>query len=85
MKNDSFLPQPVYECQALTHAPFPLPLWGAFVVQLSSEANISHRQWIGRVEHVRSGHVTNFQSLDDLLTFIVRVLTDKRLRAKTEG
>jgi|GEM_PF-2828237 len=85
MKNDSLLPQPVYEHQTLTQGPSTLPLWGAFVVQFSGAANVTAGQWVGRVEHVRSGQVTHFQSVDDLLTFIARVLTDRHLQAKSEG
>jgi hypothetical protein len=85
MKNDSVLPQsaPGSKTPAATAAP-SLPLCGAFVVQLSTEADVTQGQWVGRVEHVRSGHATHFQSLDDLLTFITRMLTDMRARAGEE-
>jgi hypothetical protein len=85
MKNDSVLPQSAHgdKTPAAITAP-SLPLWGAFVVQLSTEAKIPQGQWVGRVEHVRSGHATHFHSLDDLLTFIIRVLADMRARTEEE-
>jgi hypothetical protein len=85
MKNDLVLPQPVPRGKTPASTATPeLPLWGAFVVQLSTEADVTQGQWVGRVEHVRSGHATHFQSLDDLLTFITRVLADMRARAGDE-
>jgi hypothetical protein len=52
-----------------------LPVRQAFVVQVSVEADIAQGHWVGRVEHVVSGEVRHFQTLDDLLGFMVQVLT----------
>jgi hypothetical protein len=53
----------------------PLPAERAFVVQLHVEANVARGRVAGRVVHVVSGQTTHFDTLDDLLTFIDRVLT----------
>jgi hypothetical protein len=83
MKRDSVLPQPERLDKTSVQAPpSTLPLWGAFVVQFRAEAEVSRGQWVGRVEHVRSGQATHFQSLDGLSAFIARVLTAVRGRAQ---
>ncbi|MFQ5937311.1 MAG: hypothetical protein ACE5LB_12985 [Acidiferrobacterales bacterium] len=46
----------------------------AFVVQFGAETNMTEGCITGRVEHVASGHATQFHSLADLLAFITRVL-----------
>ena len=53
----------------------PLPVQRAFVVQLHATAAVAQGQLSGRVEHVLSGQVAHFRSLDELLAFIARVLT----------
>ena len=52
----------------------PLPAERAFVVQLHVEADLARGRVVGRAVHVVSGQVTRFDSLEDLLTFIDRVL-----------
>jgi hypothetical protein len=52
----------------------PLSPYRAFVVQLREQADVEHGQWAGRVEHVTSGQTSHFQSLEELLAFITRVL-----------
>jgi hypothetical protein len=52
----------------------PLSPHRAFVVQLREHADVARDQWAGRVEHVASGQAAHFQSLEELLTFIARVL-----------
>ena len=52
-----------------------LPSNRMFAVQLSSEAQVAHGEFTGRVEHLVSMHATHFQSLDDLAAFIAQVLT----------
>jgi len=54
-----------------------LPQW-AFVVQFRAETEVERRAWSGRVEHVVSGQATHFQSLEELLAFIARVLATVR-------
>jgi hypothetical protein len=53
----------------------PLLPHRAFVVQLRERVDVARGQWMGRVEHVTSGQATHFQSLEELLAFIARVLT----------
>jgi hypothetical protein len=51
-----------------------LPARRAFVVQLSVEADLTREHWVGRVEHVVSGQVRHFQTLDALLGFVAQIL-----------
>jgi hypothetical protein len=53
-----------------------LPANRAFVVQFRPQPNEALPQYAGRAEHLVSGQVTRFQSLEELLAFMVRVLTD---------
>ena len=53
-----------------------LPTNRAFVVQFRAQPFVASRGWEGRVEHVVSGQVTHFHSLEELLAFISRVLPD---------
>jgi hypothetical protein len=53
----------------------PLPAERAFVVQLYAEVDVARGRIAGRVEHVVSGQAGHFDTLEDLLTFIERVLT----------
>jgi hypothetical protein len=50
----------------------------AFVVQLRQNSDVEQNQWAGRIEHVTSGQATQFQSLEELLAFIARVLASNR-------
>ena len=52
----------------------PLPTDRAFVVQLRDQPRGAPWSWDGRVEHVVSGQMTHFHSLDELLAFIRRVV-----------
>jgi hypothetical protein len=52
----------------------PLSPYRAFVVQLRANADVERGKWAGRVEHVTSGQATRFQSLEQLLAFVTRVL-----------
>jgi hypothetical protein len=56
----------------------PLSVHRAFVVYLSTRADVIRGQWEGKAEHIVSGQVTHFHSLDDLAGFITRVLTKKK-------
>jgi hypothetical protein len=53
----------------------PLPSNRAFVIQLHAEAQGEQGQWYGRVEHITSHQTAHFQSLDELLAFMVRTIT----------
>ena len=50
-----------------------LPLQRAFVVQVHAAAVEEQEVW-GRVEHIVSGQATHFESVEELMHFIVRVL-----------
>lgn len=52
-----------------------LPSNRAFVVQFRSWPSESP-SWAGRVEHLVSHQVARFHSLDELLAFMIRVLTE---------
>ncbi len=54
-----------------------LPPW-AFVVQFRVETDLVQGRCTGRVEHVVSGQAAHFQSLEELLAFLTRVLTAVR-------
>jgi hypothetical protein len=53
-----------------------LPTDRAFVVQFRVQPAGALSPYDGRVEHVVSGQVAHFHSLEELLAFMTRVLTD---------
>ena len=53
-----------------------LPADRVFVVQFRPPAPDGSPTYEGRVEHLVSGQAARFHSLEELLAFIVRVLTD---------
>jgi hypothetical protein len=56
-----------------THQP-SLPARWAFVVQLHVEAQVEQGYFKGRVEHLVSHQAARFDSLEELLAFIVRTV-----------
>ena len=58
----------------MSQLPLPLPTDRAFVVWLRAQPPGAPVAWDGRVEHVVSGQVTHFHSLEELVAFINRVL-----------
>jgi hypothetical protein len=56
-----------------THQP-SLPARWAFVVQLHVEAQVEQGYFKGRVEHLVSHQAARFESLEELLAFIVRTV-----------
>ena len=50
------------------------PTQRAFVVQIHAEANAAQGEVWGRVEHIVSGQVTHFETVEALVQFIVQVL-----------
>ena len=60
-----------------------LPSNRAFVVQFRARPSASP-SWAGRVEHLASHRVARFQSLDELLAFMIRVLTEVEGQPGTE-
>lgn len=55
----------------------------AFVVQFGRETTVDTGRLVGRVEHVVSGKVARFQSLDELVAFMTDVL--RAVAADTPG
>ena len=53
-----------------------LPAKRAFVVQIHADAKVEQGKWQGRVEHIESYQATRFQSLEELLAFMVKVLSE---------
>jgi len=53
-----------------------LPANRAFVVQFRAQPTETSAAYEGRVEHLLSGQVGRFHSLEELLAFMVRVLSE---------
>jgi hypothetical protein len=51
------------------------PTRRAFVVQIHREADVAQDDVRGRVEHIVSGQVAHFGTVEELVQFIVQVLT----------
>ena len=58
--------------------PMVLSVHQAFVVQFAADTQIDTGRIAGRVEHVVSGQVARFESLEVLLAFFDRVLQERR-------
>jgi hypothetical protein len=56
----------------------PLSVHWAFVVHFRVSSDVACGQIAGRVEHVVSGQSTLFDSLEELLAFMARVLASVR-------
>lgn len=50
----------------------------AFVVQFREDTDVEARKVEGRIEHIASYRSSRFQSIDEMLTFIARVLSEIR-------
>ena len=61
-----------------------LPTNRAFVVQFRTQLTGAPQSYEGRVEHLVSGQVARFHSLEELLAFMVRVLTDVQEQTDSE-
>jgi hypothetical protein len=59
----------------MTQSQPSLPTNRAFVVQFRTHATAPSPYYEGRVEHLESGQVARFHSLEELLAFMVRLLT----------
>ena len=53
-----------------------LPAKRAFVIQVHADAVVELGQWQGRVEHLTSYQSQHFQSLEELLAFMVKMLSE---------
>ena len=60
----------------MAQSPPSLPTNRAFVVQFRAQPADSTLFWEGRVEHLSSGQILRFHSPEELLAFLVRVLTE---------
>jgi hypothetical protein len=58
----------------------PLSVHRAFVVHFRTNSNVARGPIEGRVEHVVSGQSTHFDSLEELLAFMARVLSQRKER-----
>ena len=61
-----------------------LPSNRAFVVQFRAQSSGALPSWAGRVEHLVSHQVARFHSLDELLAFMSRVLTEVEAQPDAE-
>jgi hypothetical protein len=52
-----------------------LPARWAFVIQLHAETQVEQGCFKGRVEHLLSHRATHFESLEELLAFVVQMMT----------
>lgn len=50
----------------------------AFVVQFRARAGVEQTRFTGRVEHITTGQATRFESVEDLVMFVSRVLSKVR-------
>ena len=58
-------------------APYsPLSVQGAFVVHFRLSSDVARGELAGRVEHIASGQLTHFTSLEELLAFVARILVN---------
>jgi len=48
----------------------------AFVIQFRPETDVDAGRFEGKVEHIASHETTRFSSLEELLSFIVRMLSE---------
>jgi hypothetical protein len=55
-----------------------LPSDRAFVVQLRWDAAVEQEDFRGRVEHINSMQAARFESVEELLAFIARVVAAQR-------
>lgn len=55
-----------------------------FVIAFAPETDIDLGRVVGRIEHVATGRATQFTSLDELLSFVKRVLASDLPRDERE-
>jgi hypothetical protein len=59
------------------------PTQRAFVVQIHAETDVVQSEVRGRAEHIVSGKVTYFQTVEELAQFMVQVLTSTSEHSQT--
>ena len=62
-----------------------LPSNRVFVVQFRLQPAEAPSRYDGRVEHLVSGQVARFHSLEELLAFMIRVLADVQQQREHRG
>ena len=62
-----------------------LPAWKAFVVQFAADAGIQGPHCSGRVEHLSSGRRVGFESKEELVEVLGRLLVDLGQPDSKEG
>ena len=73
------LRQAYYLLCTVGYCPLLMEEWqykAAFVIQFRPETDIEAGRFEGKVEHIASTKKTRFHSLDELLGFITKVLTE---------
>jgi len=55
-----------------------LPARKTFVVQLHAEAHLERGDFKGRVEHIVSHQATHFESLEELVEFMIRMVSEQQ-------
>ena len=60
-----------------------LPTNRAFLVQFRTPSTGMPSSYEGRVEHVVSGRMTRFHSLEELLAFMIKVLSEVQEQSDT--
>jgi hypothetical protein len=55
----------------------------AFVIQFRPETDVKTGRFEGRIEHIPSSRAIRFQTLDQLLTFIAKVLASVQRNQET--
>jgi len=63
----------------------PLSVQSAFVVHFRVSSNVARNEMAGRVEHIASGQLAYFTSLEELLAFIGRTLASLRVAPLEES
>ena len=66
----------------MTLSPPSLPSNRVFVVQFRLQPAAAPSRYDGRVEHLVSGQVARFHSLEELLAFMIRVLAVMQQQAE---
>jgi hypothetical protein len=57
---------------------------GAFVIQFHPQKHVKARRLEGRVEHVASSQAVHFHSLEELLSFLDRILNEARANQQAQ-
>jgi hypothetical protein len=78
MKSEPRFHSLTHESKAMDKNNPALPARKAFILQLRAEAQVEHGHFKGRVEHIVSHQSAHFESLEELLAFIVRIVMEQQ-------